>query len=112
MAFGGGSFAGVTALLAAITLPHVFGGILVESPSLWAAEGRFLAVRLLRGAVQPAWALVYTDLFMSYVASRHDTFNSYVCTRRTLEQIVNKDKHSMVGACVTYLMCVITSVLH
>jgi predicted alpha/beta superfamily hydrolase len=45
LAFGGGSFAGVTALLAAVTLPHVFGGILVESPSLWVGEGRFLRVR-------------------------------------------------------------------
>jgi hypothetical protein len=44
LAFGGGSFAGVTALLAATTLPHVFGGILVESPSLWVGEGRFLGV--------------------------------------------------------------------
>eukprot|EP00775_Hariotina_reticulata_P003956 gene3956-4209_t len=43
LAFGGGSFAGVTALLAAITIPHVFGGVLVESPSLWVAEGKFLA---------------------------------------------------------------------
>eukprot|EP00882_Tetradesmus_deserticola_P014374 GHRQ01015285.1.p6 GENE.GHRQ01015285.1~~GHRQ01015285.1.p6 ORF type:complete len:124 (+),score=40.93 GHRQ01015285.1:550-921(+) len=44
LAFGGGSFAGVTALLAATTLPHVFGSILVESPSLWVGEGRFLGV--------------------------------------------------------------------
>ncbi|WIA18323.1 hypothetical protein OEZ85_009788 [Tetradesmus obliquus] len=42
LAFGGGSFAGVTALLAATSLPHVFGGVLVESPSLWVGEGRFL----------------------------------------------------------------------
>lgn len=45
LAFGGGSFAGVTALLAATSLPHVFGGVLVESPSLWVGEGRFLGVR-------------------------------------------------------------------
>ncbi|KAF6258832.1 Alpha/Beta hydrolase protein [Scenedesmus sp. NREL 46B-D3] len=42
LAFGGGSFAGVTALMAALRLPHVFGGVLVESPSLWTGEGRFL----------------------------------------------------------------------
>eukprot|EP00884_Botryococcus_braunii_P022082 jgi/Botrbrau1/8558/Bobra.0359s0022.1 len=41
-AFGGGSFAGVTALYAALRFPHVFGSILAESPSLWIAEGRFL----------------------------------------------------------------------
>lgn len=44
LAFGGGSFAGVTALMAATLLPHVFGGILVESPSLWVGEGRYLQV--------------------------------------------------------------------
>lgn len=47
LAFGGGSFAGVTALMAATTLPDVFGGILVESPSLWVGEGRFLQVGVL-----------------------------------------------------------------
>lgn len=42
VAFGGGSFAGVTALYAAMHYPHVFGAVLAESPSLWIAEGRFL----------------------------------------------------------------------
>lgn len=45
VAFGGGSFAGVAALYAALHYPHVFGAVLVESPSLWVAEGRFLQVR-------------------------------------------------------------------
>jgi hypothetical protein len=44
LAFGGGSFAGVAALMAAMRMPHVFGGVLVESPSLWTGEGRFLQV--------------------------------------------------------------------
>jgi enterochelin esterase-like enzyme len=43
LAFGGGSFGGVAALYAALHYPHVFGAVLAESPSLWAAEGRFLA---------------------------------------------------------------------
>lgn len=42
VAFGGGSFAGVTALYAAMHYPHVFGAVLAESPSLWIAEGAFL----------------------------------------------------------------------
>ncbi|KAG2443225.1 hypothetical protein HYH02_009298 [Chlamydomonas schloesseri] len=42
VAFGGGSFAGVAALYAAMHYPHVFGCVLAESPSLWIAEGRFL----------------------------------------------------------------------
>ncbi len=45
VAFGGGSFAGVAALYAALHYPHVFGAVLAESPSLWVAEGRFLQVR-------------------------------------------------------------------
>lgn len=45
VAFGGGSFAGVAALYAAMHYPHVFGVVLAESPSLWIAEGRFLQVR-------------------------------------------------------------------
>jgi hypothetical protein len=44
LAFGGGSFAGIAALMAAMRLPHVFGGVLVESPSLWTGEGRFMEV--------------------------------------------------------------------
>jgi hypothetical protein len=44
LAFGGGSFAGIAALMAAMDMPHVFGGVLVESPSLWTGEGRFLQV--------------------------------------------------------------------
>lgn len=42
VAFGGGSFAGICALYAAMAYPHVFGRVLAESPSLWVAEGRFL----------------------------------------------------------------------
>ncbi|GAB4823020.1 hypothetical protein N2152v2_010066 [Parachlorella kessleri] len=42
VAFGGGSFAGITALYAAMHYPHVFGSVLAESPSLWIAEGQFL----------------------------------------------------------------------
>lgn len=42
LAFGGGSFAGVSALYAAMHYPHVFGSVLAESPSLWVADGRFL----------------------------------------------------------------------
>jgi enterochelin esterase-like enzyme len=57
LAFGGGSFAGVTALLAAVSLPHVFGGILVESPSLWVGEGRFLRVRHTAVLLQQQWQL-------------------------------------------------------
>lgn len=44
VAFGGGSFSGVSALYAAMHYPHVFGCVLAESPSLWIAEGRFLQV--------------------------------------------------------------------
>ena len=44
LAFGGGSFAGITALMVAMQMPHVFGSVLVESPSLWVGEGRFLQV--------------------------------------------------------------------
>jgi hypothetical protein len=47
LAFGGGSFAGIAALMAAMDMPHVFGGVLVESPSLWTGEGRFLQVGVL-----------------------------------------------------------------
>ncbi|KAF8061885.1 ybbA [Scenedesmus sp. PABB004] len=42
LGFGGGSFGGVTALMAATDYPHVFGSVLVESPSLWAGEGKYL----------------------------------------------------------------------
>ncbi|EFJ50202.1 hypothetical protein VOLCADRAFT_89088 [Volvox carteri f. nagariensis] len=50
VAFGGGSFAGVAALYAAMHYPHVFGCVLAESPSLWIAEGRFLQdMRMYRG---------------------------------------------------------------
>ncbi|GIL79183.1 hypothetical protein Vretimale_16716 [Volvox reticuliferus] len=50
VAFGGGSFAGVAALYAAMHYPHVFGCVLAESPSLWIAEGRFLQdMRMHRG---------------------------------------------------------------
>ncbi|GLC43975.1 hypothetical protein PLESTB_000215900 [Pleodorina starrii] len=50
VAFGGGSFAGVSALYAALHYPHVFGCVLAESPSLWIAEGRFLQdMRMHRG---------------------------------------------------------------
>ena len=42
VAFGGGSFAGVAALYAAMHYPHVFGAVLCESPSLWIAEAKFL----------------------------------------------------------------------
>jgi enterochelin esterase-like enzyme len=41
-AFCGASFGGVAALQAALTYPHVFGGVLCESPSLWVGEGRYL----------------------------------------------------------------------
>ena len=41
-AFGGSSFGGICALRAATTLPDAFGAVLVESPSLWIAEERFL----------------------------------------------------------------------
>ncbi|GIL61286.1 hypothetical protein Vafri_15684 [Volvox africanus] len=50
VAFGGGSFAGVAALYAAMHYPHVFGCVLAESPSLWISEGRFLQdMRMHRG---------------------------------------------------------------
>jgi hypothetical protein len=35
----------MTALMAAVRLPHVLSAVLVESPSLWTGEGRFLQVR-------------------------------------------------------------------
>ena len=41
-AFGGASFGGVAALHAALTCADIFGGVLAESPSLWAGEGRYL----------------------------------------------------------------------
>jgi hypothetical protein len=47
----------VTALLAATSLPHVFGGILVESPSLWVGEGRFLGVSRSLPVVLIVWYL-------------------------------------------------------
>ena len=40
--FGGASFGGMAALQAALRHPRVFGGVLAESPSLWAGEGRYL----------------------------------------------------------------------
>ena len=43
LVFGGASFGGVAALHMARKAPHAFGGILCESPSLWVAEGRYLA---------------------------------------------------------------------
>ena len=45
VAFGGSSFGGICALAAAMRFsgrPEAVGGLLVESPSLWVAEGRFL----------------------------------------------------------------------
>lgn len=47
--FGGASFAGVAALHAALAHPDVFGGALVESPSLWAAEGAYLGTMRAHG---------------------------------------------------------------
>ena len=41
-AFGGASFGGIAALHIARKAPHVFGGLLCESPSLWVGEGRYL----------------------------------------------------------------------
>ena len=46
-AFGGASFGGVAALHAAMTCSHLFASFLVESPSLWVGEGRYL--KLMRG---------------------------------------------------------------
>ena len=40
--FGGASFGGVAALHAGLHHSSTFGGILAESPSLWAGEGRYL----------------------------------------------------------------------
>lgn len=40
--FGGASFGGMAALHAALHHSSTFGGILAESPSLWAGEGRYL----------------------------------------------------------------------
>ena len=40
--FGGASFGGMAALHAALHQSSVFGGILAESPSLWAGEGRYI----------------------------------------------------------------------
>ncbi|GLC43983.1 hypothetical protein PLESTM_001542400 [Pleodorina starrii] len=40
--FGGSSFGGICALCAATRHPGVFGGLLVESPSLWFGEERML----------------------------------------------------------------------
>ena len=42
LAFGGSSFGGICALWASMHYPHVFGATLVESPSLWFAEEKFL----------------------------------------------------------------------
>ncbi len=40
--FGGSSFGGICALCCAVRHPGVFGGLLVESPSLWFGEERML----------------------------------------------------------------------
>ena len=44
MAFGGSSLGGVCALAMAMRHPQVFGSVLVESPSMWIGEERFLEV--------------------------------------------------------------------
>lgn len=45
-AFGGSSFGGICALCCAVRHPGVFGGLLVESPSLWFGEERMLREEL------------------------------------------------------------------
>ena len=42
MVFGGSSFGGICALAMAMQHPGRFGGLLVESPSFWMAEGKVL----------------------------------------------------------------------
>lgn len=42
VAFGGSSFGGICTLAASMKHPGVFGAALVESPSLWIAEEKFL----------------------------------------------------------------------
>jgi len=42
LAFGGASFGGVCSLYTAMHYPHVFGGVLAESPSIWSNMGAFL----------------------------------------------------------------------
>lgn len=42
MGFGGSSFGGICTLSMAMKYPNVFGALLVESPSLWLANEKFL----------------------------------------------------------------------
>lgn len=42
IAFGGSSLGGICALVAGMRYPTVFGSILVESPSCWIGEEKFL----------------------------------------------------------------------
>eukprot|EP00884_Botryococcus_braunii_P022083 jgi/Botrbrau1/8559/Bobra.0359s0023.1 len=53
MAFGGSSFGGICMLRVAQTMPHVFGALLIESPSLWIAEEAFLEELLLHEGAWP-----------------------------------------------------------
>ncbi|CAJ1337205.1 unnamed protein product [Effrenium voratum] len=41
--FGGSSFGGICALYMAMKYPGLWDGVLVESPSFWAGEGRYLS---------------------------------------------------------------------
>jgi enterochelin esterase-like enzyme len=53
MAFGGSSLGGVAALYMGMRYPGAFGGLLVESPSLWIGEERFLQVGVWDGGGGP-----------------------------------------------------------
>ncbi|KAG1669133.1 hypothetical protein FOA52_002644 [Chlamydomonas sp. UWO 241] len=46
VSFGGSSFGGICTLVAAMRRPGLFGAALVESPSLWIDNGRFLEFEL------------------------------------------------------------------
>lgn len=56
---GGSSLGGLAALYAHLVYPHVFGGALAMSPSLWFTRARVAA--LLHAQPRPAWSRIYLD---------------------------------------------------
>lgn len=75
-AFGGSSFGGIAALCMGMMHPGVFGGLLVESPSLWIDEGRFLReVRKLTRLPQSSSGFP-SPIFLIMISVRSSAFHS------------------------------------
>lgn len=68
MAFGGSSFGGICSLVMGMRYPGLFGALLVESPSLWLANEKFLRDDV--AAYQGPWA---TRTFLA-MGSKEYTF--------------------------------------